>query len=185
LFCCRAGNVTASPAETEQKASGVAENLHLRRFAMDSTVFVKTVSPRKEGFREREAMSTLADRGGHAEVAASAKLDRESAASWSERREATIAENAKRRERRDACLRDSALTGAAAGIAGGYGAYRATMSLSAARRAFMGSGGQAFGVIVGFFMPFTFVSNVVRWRCQKQGLTPFKPPVVASVDLDA
>ena len=59
------------------------------------------------------------------------------------------------------------------------------MSLSAARRAFMGSGGQAFGVIVGFFMPFTFVSNVVRWRCQKQGLTPFKPPVVASVDLDA
>jgi hypothetical protein len=152
---------------------------------MDSTVFVKTVSPRKEGFREREAMSTLADRGGHAEVAASAKLDRESAASWSERREATIAENAKRRERRDACLRDSALTGAAAGIAGGYGAYRATMSLSAARRAFMGSGGQAFGVIVGFFMPFTFVSNVVRWRCQKQGLTPFKPPVVASVDLDA
>jgi hypothetical protein len=152
---------------------------------MDSTVFVKTVSPRKEGFREREAMSTLADRGGHAEVAASAKLDRESAASWSERREATIAENAKRRERRDACLRDSALTGAATGIAGGYGAYRATMSLSAARRAFMGSGGQAFGVIVGFFMPFTFVSNVVRWRCQKQGLTPFKPPVVASVDLDA
>ena len=41
---------------------------------MDSTVFVKTVSPRKEGFREREAMSTLADRGGHAEVAAEPRV---------------------------------------------------------------------------------------------------------------
>ena len=125
-------------------------------------------------------MSASADRGQEAEIATNAKLDRESAASWIERREAALAENAQRRERREGCLRDSALTGAAAGIAGGYGAYRATMSLSSARRAFMGSGGQAFGVIVGFFMPFTFVSNVVRWRCQKQGLTPFKPPVVAS-----
>ena len=33
--------------------------------------------------------------------------------------------------------------------------------------------------IVGFFMPFTFVSNVVRWRCQKQGLKPFEAPRVA------
>ena len=121
-------------------------------------------------------MSALSDRGQSHEIASDAKLDQQAALTWVQRREAALAENAIRRERREVCLRDSAITGAAAGIAGAYGAYRATMSLSAARRTFMGSGGQAFGVIVGFFMPFTFVSNVVRWRCQKSGLTPFKPP---------
>jgi len=119
---------------------------------------------------------TSADRGLPAEVATGAKLDAASATAWIQRREEALAENESRRARREQCLRDSALTGACAGLVGGYGVYRFTMSLPPARRAFMGSGGQAFGVIVGFFMPFTFVSNVVRWRCQKSGLTPFKPP---------
>ena len=116
------------------------------------------------------------DRGMPAEVSADAKLDRDHAKNWISKREATLAENAQRRARRDECLFNSALTGGCVGAVSGCGTYRLTMRQSARVRAFMGGGGQAFGVFVGFFMPFMFVSNVVRWRCMKRGLQPFQPP---------
>ena len=121
-------------------------------------------------------MPDLADRGAPAEVAAHAKLDQAAAARFLERREANLAENAQRRERRDGCLRDSALTGAATGFGGASLAYRWLQNRSTSTRTWMGGGGQAFTVVFGFFMPFMFVSNVVRWRCQKKGLKPFKAP---------
>ena len=34
-------------------------------------------------------------------------------------------------------------------------------------------------VFVGFFMPFSFVSNVCRWRCQKAGLKLNEAPKAA------
>ena len=114
-------------------------------------------------------MSGLADRGTPADVHPKARLDESAIEKWRERREATLAENAQRNERRGVCLRDSAIVGGAAGTVGGIQVYRFTMRRTAATRAFMGPAGQAFGVWVGFFMPFMFVSNVVRWRCQSDG----------------
>ena len=115
-------------------------------------------------------MSSSADRGNTADVRKGARLGNEAAASWLDRREQTLAENEQRRGRRETCLRDSALAGAAAGTMGAVAMYRFTMRRSAYFRNFLGGGGQAFQVVFGFFMPFMFISNVVRWRCQKAGL---------------
>ena len=126
-------------------------------------------------------MSEKANRGNEAEVAASAALDAEAAARFAKRREATLVENEVRRQRRDTCLRDSALTGAGAGAVGGSlalravrsatgtGPFRTLLGINMSAKA-IGGAGQAFVVFVGFFMPFTFVANVTRWRCQKAGL---------------
>ena len=116
-------------------------------------------------------MSAAADRGHAAEVREGARLDAEAASSWRDRRSATLIENEQRRERRDGCLRDSALAGATAGVVGAGLMYTYTVQRrSAIYRKWLGGGGQAFQVFVGFFMPFMFISNVVRWRCQKAGL---------------
>lgn len=129
------------------------------------------------------AMATLsrADRGGEAEVRAGAKLDSESAANWLAKREAALAENENRRQRREGCLRDSAMTGAAAGTVGaslafgilrrpaGTGPFRSLLGINVSGKA-MGGAMQSFVVWMGFFMPFMLVSNVTRWRCQKAGI---------------
>ena len=116
-------------------------------------------------------MSAAADRGSAAEVRADARLDANAASVWLDRRTATLVENDQRRERRDGCLRNSALTGACAGTIGAGLMYRYTVQRrTSSWRNFLGGGGQAFQVFVGFFMPFMFFSNVVRWRCQKSGL---------------
>ena len=128
-------------------------------------------------------MSAEADRGQAADVSEAAKLSMDDARKWAERREKTLVENAQRNERRYVCLRDSAIAGACSGLMGGMAVYRYIQSRSpnAAKHIRdmnlrnMGSGSQAFAVIWGFFMPFMFVSNVVRWRCQKQGLKRFQP----------
>ena len=122
-----------------------------------------------------------ADRGGSAEVKAGARLDDEAAAKWIEKCEATRVENEQRRQRRDGCLRDSAITGACAGTLGASlafgivrrpastGPFRSLLGINVSGKA-MGGAMQSFVVWMGFFMPFMFVSNVTRWRCQKQGL---------------
>ena len=133
-------------------------------------------------------MSARSSRGSDFDVAASAKLDPESAARFAARREATLVENAQRAQRREGCLRDSALTGGAAGLLGGSLAFRqltnpkartqftrSLLGISVSGQA-IGGAGQAFVVFVGFFMPFMFISNVVRWRCQKAGLKTFEAP---------
>ena len=125
-------------------------------------------------------MSASANRGTAADVSSNARLDAEAAAGWLQRREATLAENAARRERRDVCLRDSAIAGGCAGSLGGYVMHRTMSRRSASFLAFIGSGGRAFSVVFGFFMPFMFISNVVRWRCQSYGLKRFEPPTVDS-----
>ena len=135
-------------------------------------------------------MSERATRGNEAEVAASARLDPEAAARWAARREESLIENAKRKERRERCLRDSALVGGFAGLVGGSLAFRQLRSKSEAtfKKTLLGisvsgqnigGAGQAFVVFVGFFMPFMFVSNVVRWRCQKAGLKQNVAPVAS------
>ena len=106
---------------------------------------------------------------------------RESAARFRERREASLAENEQRRQRRFTCLRDSALAGGAAGLLGSSLTWqalwnprvrtrfpRSLLGISVSGQA-IGGAGQAFVVFVGFFMPFVFISNVTRWRCQKEG----------------
>ena len=123
-------------------------------------------------------------------MATTARLDAESAVRFRERREASLAENEQRRKRRSTCLRDSALAGAFAGLLGGSLTWRALwnprartrfsslLGISVSGKA-IGGAGQAFVMFVGFFMPFMFISNVARWRCQKSGLQLFEPPKAA------
>lgn len=122
-------------------------------------------------------MSSLADRGGSADVLDGADLSAEGAARWMERREAAAAENAARRERREGCLRDSALVGAGCGAVGGPLAWRV-----ARRFHNIGPMLTTFSGFVGFFMPFMFVSNVLRYRCQSKGIV--KPAVPRSLARD-
>ena len=136
-------------------------------------------------------MSERSSRGQEAEVATTARLDAESAARFRERREASLAENEQRRQRRFTCLRDSALAGGAAGLLGSSLTWqalwnprvrtrfpRSLLGISVSGQA-IGGAGQAFVMFVGFFMPFMFISNVARWRCQKAGLRPYAPPKAA------
>ena len=129
-----------------------------------------------------------ADLGQPAEVSENAKLDTQSAASWELRRKATLAENEARRERRYGCLRDSAMVGGGAGTIGATaswqmmqkrstGPFRTLLGINVSAKE-IGGGMRAFTVFVGFFMPFMFVSNVVRWRCQKDGLQRYRPPSI-------
>ena len=143
-------------------------------------------------------MSERSSRGNEAEVAASARLDKKAAARFIAHREATLVENAERKMRRESCLRDSALVGGGAGLIGGSLALQqlrskaqTTLAQAAGQPRFwqllgikvsgqaIGGAGQAFVVFVGFFMPFSFVSNVCRWRCQKAGLKLNEAPKAA------
>jgi hypothetical protein len=130
--------------------------------------------------RRSVGMSSSANRGGAAEVSSNARLDADAAAHWMQQREAVLAENNARRERRNTCLRDSAIAGTCAGTVGGLAMYRYVNRRSAKLQNFMGSGGKAFNVVFSFFMPYMFVSNVVRWRCQSQGLKKYEPPSIDS-----
>ena len=143
-------------------------------------------------------MSSRSSRGQEFEIAEGARLDADAAAKFRERQKATQKENEQRAARRYECLRDSAACGGFAGLLGGSFAFRQlrnsqqSSGISAprwwqllgisVRGASIGGGMQAFVVFVGFFMPYMFVSNVVRWRCQKSaaaavgGLTPFQAP---------
>ena len=143
-------------------------------------------------------MSSRSSRGQEFEIAEGARLDADAAAKFRERQKATQKENEQRAARRYECLRDSAACGGFAGLLGGSFAFRQlrnsqqSTGISAprwwqllgisVRGASIGGGMQAFVVFVGFFMPYMFVSNVVRWRCQKSaaaavgGLTPFQAP---------
>jgi hypothetical protein len=126
---------------------------------------------------------TRANRGAEAEVREGAKLDEKSAAAWLAKREAALVENESRRQRREGCLYDSAITGAAAGVVGasmafgvlrrpaGTGPFRSLLGINVSGKE-MGGAMQSFVVWMGFFMPFMFVSNVTRWRCQKRGIQP-------------
>ena len=69
------------------------------------------------------------DRGGVADVSADAKVDERAAAAFRQRREAALVENESRRQRRDGCLRDSALAGAGAGTVGASLAFMALRGL--------------------------------------------------------
>jgi hypothetical protein len=100
-------------------------------------------------------MSDRASRGQEAEIAAGAALDATAAARFRERREATLVENAQRRERRDSTLRDSALAGGLAGVIGASLAWRVLKRRTQFTNTFLGisvsgdaigGGGQAFVV---------------------------------------
>ncbi len=120
-------------------------------------------------------MSWRSDRGNAHEVNSNAELSAQSAERWQQLCDETRAENAARSERRPGCLRDSTMAGAAAGVVGCAGMLQLTRTRSAALRKLAGAGGMAFSGFVGFFMPFVFVSNVLRVRCQRKGLQ--KPPI--------
>jgi hypothetical protein len=140
-----------------------------------------------------------ANRGNEAEVSESAKLSADSARAWLKRRGQAQAENDQRRVHREVCLRDSALAGGAAGTVGAALAWRLMNSSAALPNSSgpsmrwysllgikvsgkaIGGGGQAFVLFCGFFMPFTFIANVTRWRCMKSaagaaGVENRKPP---------
>ena len=127
------------------------------------------------------------DRGGVADISADAKVDERAAAAFRQRREATLVENESRRQRRDGCLRDSALAGGGAGTVGASLAFMALrrpghagvtgkvrwwslLGIGVNGKA-MGGAMQAFVVWMGFFMPFMLTSNLTRWRCQKKGIS--------------
>ena len=151
-------------------------------------------------------MSSRATRGQEAEVSQHAKLDKDAARTFLANRDAALAENELRRQRRESCLRDSAMTGAFAGTVGATLAYYIVtrpagadgkgaalgkklrpwelLGINVSGKA-MGGAMQSFVVWMGFFMPFMFVSNYTRWRCQKQGLQPYKPPVLTAAVEDA
>ena len=110
---------------------------------------------------------------------------------FAKRREESLAENEARRQRRDQCLRDSAAAGAFAGLIGATLMFR-TLRAPSANTTFtrtllgikvsgneIGGAGQAFCVFVGFFMPFTFVAQTTRWKCQKAGLQLNAAPTAA------
>ena len=69
---------------------------------------------------------------------------------------------------RDDCLQQSVLTGGAAGLLGAAAGGAALRSYSARAKGSAGAPAmRAFWVCFSFFLPFMFVSNVARNRCQK------------------
>lgn len=101
-------------------------------------------------------------------------MSAEAAAQWTARREDALAENRARASRRGDCLRDSTIVGAVAGVLGCAGCLRFVRARAAGQsfgaRLWGSPLAWAFGAFVGFYMPFQFVSNVVRHRCQSLGL---------------
>mmetsp|Transcript_34050 Transcript_34050/g.58225 ORF Transcript_34050/g.58225 Transcript_34050/m.58225 type:complete len:122 (+) Transcript_34050:60-425(+) len=113
-------------------------------------------------------MSSSASRGQEFEIAEGTDLSQEAAKRWLQTRELAQAENARRHAFREGCLQNSALAALAAGVVGGAAGFRFVRSRSQSMQHAIGGSGLAFTVFATFFVPFSFVGNIVRIRCQRR-----------------